>query len=113
LHEAKLAAGIVETVERVARENGGSRITGIRLQIGEFTCVQPDTLRFCLQTLAEGTIAQNAAISISRIRTRALCTKCRSEFDVHEIEFQCPTCASTDIELVSGRELIIESIEVE
>ena len=113
MHEAKVAAGIIETVERVARENGGSRITDIRLRIGEFTRVLPDTLRFCLETLAEGTIAQNAAISISRVRTRALCAGCNSEFDVHEIQFQCPTCASTDVELVSGRELIIESIEVE
>ena len=113
MHEAKVAAGILETVERVARENGGSRITGIKLQIGEFTCIQPESLRFCLEALGKGTITESAAISISRIKTRAACAECDNRFDVHEIQFHCPTCASTNIELVSGRELVIESIEVE
>jgi len=113
LHEAKVAAGIIETVERVARENGASRITGIKLQIGDFTCIQPDSLRFCLEALAEGTIAQDAGISISRIKTRAACAECNNEFDIHEIQFHCPQCGSSAVELVSGRELIIESIEVE
>jgi len=113
LHEATVAAGILETVERVAADNCATRITGIRLQIGEFTCIQPEALRFCLQALCEGTIAQGAALSIVRIKTAAVCRECRSEFSVHEIEFRCPTCASTNIELLSGRELVIESIEVD
>jgi len=113
LHEATVAAGILETVERIAADNCATRITGIRLQIGEFTCIQPEALQFCLEALSEGTIAQGAALSITRIKTTALCRECRNEFGVHEIEFRCPVCASTDIELLSGRELIIESIEVD
>jgi hydrogenase nickel incorporation protein HypA/HybF len=113
LHEATVAAGILETVERVAADNCATRITGIRLQIGEFTCIQPESLRFSLEALSEGTISQGAALSITRIKTTAACRGCRNEFEVHEIEFRCPTCASTDVELLSGRELVIESIEVD
>lgn len=113
MHEAKLAAGILDTVRRVASENGGSRITAIKLQIGEFTCVQPDTLRFCLETLAEGTIASGAGVSIIRTKTEARCAQCNNQFEVCDIRFCCPLCASTQIELLSGRELLIESIEVE
>ncbi|MBN2208460.1 MAG: hydrogenase maturation nickel metallochaperone HypA [Candidatus Coatesbacteria bacterium] len=113
MHEARVAADILETVERVAADNFATRITSIRLQIGEFTCVQPDALQFCLEALSEGTIAQDAALSITRIKTTAVCGECHSEFSVHEIEFRCPMCASTNIELLSGRELFIESIEVD
>ena len=113
MHEANVAAGILRSVEQVARENNSSRVTSMRLQVGEFTCIQPDMLRFCLEVLAKDTIARNATIYISRIQTRAGCLNCKSEFSIHDIEFRCPRCSSTEIELVSGRELIIESIEVE
>lgn len=113
MHEASVAAGILETVERVARKNGSSQIVAIRLQIGEFTCIQPDMLKFCLETLAEDTIAKGATVSIDRVKTRAVCNVCNAEFEVCDTEFKCPECSSSDIVLVSGRELLIESIEVQ
>lgn len=113
MHEASVAAGIIETVSKVAKQHGVSRVTGIKLLIGEFTCIQSEALRFSLETLGEGTVAEGAAINIEKVRTRAACAECGCEFDIEQILFRCPECGSLTIELVAGRELIIESIETE
>jgi len=41
------------------------------------------------------------------------CQKCGKEFHIDHYDFFCPECSDGVLELISGRELQVESLEVE
>ncbi len=41
-----------------------------------------------------------------------LCSDCDEEFEVERAEFGCPSCSGSNTEIISGREIFVESIEV-
>ena len=43
----------------------------------------------------------------------AVCKKCQKKFPIKDLMFMCPHCDSLDIELISGGELSIHSLEVD
>ena len=65
--------------------------------------------------VSKDTIAEQAKLIIERIPAVIRCKKCGHSFAITRGDFQflCRKCESDDIELLSGREFKIESIEVE
>jgi Zn finger protein HypA/HybF involved in hydrogenase expression len=47
------------------------------------------------------------------VPTTAHCRDCRRDFAVGEFDWTCPQCHGNNNEVVAGRELMVESIEVE
>ena len=43
----------------------------------------------------------------------AHCPDCDENFDVVEYDLTCPKCGKAETELISGREFLVESIEIE
>jgi hydrogenase nickel incorporation protein HypA/HybF len=60
---------------------------------------------------AEGTVADGAVLNIDVVGVRGRCRACATEFDVPRFHFECPACAGSDIEVIQGQELYIESFE--
>ena len=55
MHETSVAQRMVDTAIEVADQNGGGRVVGMRLLLGEMTCVEPDTLSFAFGVVSRGT----------------------------------------------------------
>ena len=53
MHELSLVQGIFDSVIPVARQNGATKITGIKLTIGEMTMVVPEAMEFAFEALSE------------------------------------------------------------
>jgi len=50
-----------------ARKHDGQHIKSIGVKIGDGTFKEPDSLQFCLQEAAKGTIAEGARIGIELV----------------------------------------------
>ena len=88
MHEMAIAEGILDIArEHAARENS-ARITKIGLLIGEMAGVEEDALRFCFSSLVNGTLAQDAELSIKRVPLVGRCGGCghRAYGDIYEKE---------------------------
>jgi len=47
------------------------------------------------------------------VPTTARCHQCGREFELGEFDWTCPHCKGNNIEIIGGKELFVESIEVE
>jgi hydrogenase nickel incorporation protein HypA/HybF len=83
------------------------------VRIGRFSGVQPEALRFAWQVLRAGTISAEAELEIEEIPIRLRCRSCGSEFAADPDDLSCPLCESLDQEMLSGRELELQSIKGE
>jgi hydrogenase nickel incorporation protein HypA/HybF len=112
MHELSIAQALVEQVQKIARESGADKINRITLRIGKLAGVDPDALSFAFPLAAEGTCLQNTPLEFISVEPDLRCRACGKS---NEAEFvsACVHCGSQDLELKHGRELLIESVELE
>jgi hydrogenase nickel incorporation protein HypA/HybF len=109
MHELAITQSIVEAI---VAKLGDTPVLGVRLEIGRLAGVVPDSIRFCFDLVTEGTPMAGAWLEISEPPGRAACRDCTEVSDVDSLIVLCPKCGSADVEVLSGRELRIESVEV-
>jgi hydrogenase nickel incorporation protein HypA/HybF len=113
MHELSITESLLKIVVAAAEERRATRITAIRIVVGDLAQVDPESVQFYLDVLAKDTIAAGVRLAVERRPLRANCRACGREFKVEEAHFACPNCGCGDTEIVSGRELYVDSIEVE
>jgi len=113
MHEMAIAQGILDIVLKTAVEHNATKVTGIKLLIGEMTRVQPESLTFGFAALSMGSIAEGATIEIKSIPLIGQCNHCNQQFTVERYCFLCPECNSASVSVISGRELAVDYLEVE
>jgi hydrogenase nickel incorporation protein HypA/HybF len=110
LHELSLSSAIVNTV---AKHADGRRVSLVSLRIGKLRQVVPDTLEFYFEFVARGTVCEGARLEHEITDARLRCKPCAREWEIEIPAFRCPTCGGSDVEIASGDEFEVESIEVE
>lgn len=113
MHEMSIIAGVLDTVTPSARQAGAERVLGISLRIGDMTEVVDEALEFAFEVLTEGTLCEGAQLTVTKVHPRSVCFECGCEFDHDRFHRSCPACGSFQTQVVQGRELEIESIEVD
>jgi hydrogenase nickel incorporation protein HypA/HybF len=114
MHEASIATHLIQAVERRIDEGEiTGRVRSIFLRVGRMTAVVPDNLRFLFGVLAEGSAVEGAELEIEEVPIRGRCRACEAEFEIHDICFFCSQCGSSDVDITSGRELMIVAVEVD
>ncbi len=113
MHEMAITQNMFEIVLKQAKESGAKKITGINLVIGEMTGVVADCVQFYLDFMSKGTIAEGAKLSVKSVPAKAECLTCHHVFEIKEAQWTCPRCGSAGLEITAGKELFVESIEVD
>lgn len=96
----------------MAERTGQRPVTRVRLSIGRLSGVFVDSIRFCFDLVAEGTTLEGAALEIEEPAGYGRCRDCGVEFDVDDPIVLCPACSGADVDVLSGRDLRIVSVEV-
>ena len=86
MHELSLGVSIIETVLKAAKEHDAKKVLEITIEIGDFTVVSEDRLRFALEITSKDTIAEDAKIIITRTPGRIRCKKCGYEGESPPLE---------------------------
>jgi hydrogenase nickel incorporation protein HypA/HybF len=90
-----------------------ARVERVNLKIGRLAAVVPDSLRFCFEIAVKDTPLGGAELHIEEIPVVARCNDCHAEWTITGPVFVCEKCKSGSVELLSGQELDIVSIEIE
>lgn len=112
MHELSITKTMLDLVVEQAQENGAKKVEGIHLVIGEMSGVVDDCVQFYFDFLSKGTIAEGAQLSFRKVTPKAQCRGCGKEFTLNGLDWICPHCQTTRIDIVEGKELYLESIEV-
>ena len=113
MHELSITQSMLEVALEQAEKAEAKEIKKINVVIGAMTGIVEQCVQFYFKLLGKGTIAEEAALSFTRVSTTARCRKCGKHFEVEEFAWVCPYCGVNDLEITAGKELFVESIEVE
>lgn len=114
MHELSLMQGIFDSVIPVAKQNNATRISAIRLRIGDMAMVVPEAMEFAFEALSEDDPMLNGAIlEMDFVKPRSKCLDCGTEFEHDRFHMHCPECGSGATLLTAGRELEVASMEIE
>ena len=109
MHELSLSSAIVETVERHA---DGRRVKVVTLTIGTLRQVVPASLSFYFEVVSRGRLCEGAKLEQNFVEARVRCKPCERSWTLDEPNFRCPECSGSDIDVLSGTEFEVDSIEV-
>lgn len=113
MHESSMAMSILGIVTDEAQKAHVDSVRQVRLCVGELAGVEATTLTACFEMLAEGTVAEKAELVIRRIPATGTCQVCGAPATGNGRMLRCPSCKAGSVKLATGRELYVESIEVE
>ena len=119
MHELSIVMSVVEQVTEtlMARPellSDGARVKEVRLRVGALAAVVEDSLQFCYGIASEGTALAGSALVIRLLPVVMHCARCDADVELETVQsFRCPRCGEPMGDLRQGRELEIESIEIE
>lgn len=112
MHELALAHGVIEALESEARAQAFTRVNRVVLEVGAFSCVDPDALAMGFDAASRGTLAEGAALDVRTPPGRARCFECGTQMLLAKRGDPCPACGSQRVFVTGGEELTIKELEV-
>jgi hydrogenase nickel incorporation protein HypA/HybF len=110
MHVLSIASSIVEIA---CRHAAGRRVTRVQVKIGHLRQVVPSALAFSFELVAQGSLAEGAALEIEPVPAVGICRSCGAESVLEAFPLQCTTCGAFVLTIVAGQELTVESLELE
>ena len=108
-----MAMSLVEQITAIMGKEGASKLHSITLAIGKYSGVEKECFEFAFSVAAEGSLAEKAVLKIVQTDMKVKCRECGVE-TMNEMPLaKCGKCSSLNVEVVSGREFNIRSMEVE
>jgi hydrogenase nickel incorporation protein HypA/HybF len=114
MHELSIAASIVDAVTESAAAYPGARVKEVRLRVGALASVIEDSLQFCWGITIEGTALEGSKLVVNILPVVTHCDACGKDGELVSLQsFRCPHCGEPVVDLRQGRELEIDSIEID
>jgi hydrogenase nickel incorporation protein HypA/HybF len=113
MHEQSIVASLLNLALKNAGKANARKIVSISLVVGDYTGVVDDAVSFFFGFLSKNTIAAGAKINYTHVPGQLRCRDCDFIFPLQKCDYQCPKCEGKRVEIVGGRELYIENMEVE
>lgn len=110
MHEMSIALQILDQAIQSASAKNVTRIDEIELEIGQMQQVVFEALELAFQCIAEGTIAEGAKLNMTEREMTAICRVCGHEYQPSIEVFTCPPCGSANAEIVTGKDIILQSM---
>jgi len=113
MHEYSVTESLLALALEKAGEAGAGKITRINLVLGEMSGIVGECVELYFDLLSRDTIASGAELAFEKVPTRLRCHKCDNVYTPQNGSWACPACREIGLEIISGRECYMESIEVE
>ena len=114
MHELSIVASIVDTVTESVAAYKGARVVEVRLRVGALSSVVVDSLEFCWGIATEGTPLEGSRLVVTTVPVVLHCALCDADVELDGVQsFRCPRCGEPSSALRQGRELEIESFEID
>lgn len=114
MHEASVAAGILDIVRQHVLSADARRVRAVRVRLGDMAGIVPASLGFCFDAIVSGTEYASAFLEIDRVPARGVCGECCVAAAIDSLPpFVCPSCGSPFITVTSGDDLAVVDVELD
>lgn len=113
MHEIDMSKALINTVKQWwYSQPQNPKISSIHLVVGNFTCVEPVSLKFAFEVQTRNTFLEGAELIIKETPLIAFCHICQHKYYPEiGLQYACPKCNFPMEDIRSGRELKIDKIE--
>lgn len=113
MHELSIVFEVVDSLEKLAKENNIHKIVGLTMEIGEVSTVIPDYFRDCFEWAKEKhELIKDCKLDIVVLEAISYCRDCKETFSTTKYGKECPHCHKDNTYLITGDELNIRDIKV-
>jgi hydrogenase nickel incorporation protein HypA/HybF len=113
MHEMGVAQELVQiALNSIPDDMENPKIEIVNLKIGRLASVVEHSLTFCFEIITKDTPLEDARLNIDFIPVTVRCKSCDNGWEVTGPVFKCPFCEDGDVQMVTGREIEITSIEL-
>ena len=115
MHEAAVAKSILDIVALRAAEHEGALVRVVKVDLGQFTAVDPESLEFAFDAIKQDYAdCKESKLELRLVQTRALCASNRHHYmPAASFGFCCTTCGDGIGELTAGTELQVTGCVLE
>lgn len=113
MHELWLCNSILDIIKQQTTDKKCQKVKKIVLEIGQLAAIDRDALSFSFGVIVQGTIAENAELSIIEIPGEARCDSCQQIVPMKQYYEECQLCGNYSLSLIQGNELKVKSMVVE
>lgn len=113
MHELAMVASIYNVIEAKIKEYGVNKVKQVTIIVGELTGVEDATLKACFEMYVQATPAEGAELVIKRVPVKVSCRICGNEYKTKIPFSECAVCGNKSIQIIDGKELYIDCLEVE
>lgn len=113
MHELSVTQSMLDIALAHAQRAGASRIRRIDVVVGELSGIVGESVQFYFDFLSKDTPAEGAVLAFRHVPAQFRCQACGATYRAEGSDWACPTCGQLQPEVAGGRELFVESIEVE
>ena len=113
MHEMGIAQELVRiAIDSIPKDIENPKVERINLKIGKLASVVEHSLTFCFEIITKDTPLEKAVIDIDPVPVLVRCKSCDNKWEVTGPVFKCPFCEDGDVEMITGREIEITSLEL-
>jgi len=113
MHEMGIAQQLVQiALDSIPKEIENPKVEKVNLKIGRLASVVEHSLTFCFEIITKDTPLETARLNIDFIPVMVHCRSCDHNWEVTGSVFKCQFCEDGDVEMLTGREIEITSLEL-
>jgi hydrogenase nickel incorporation protein HypA/HybF len=113
MHELSIALSMIEEIVEQSEARGGLDVEAVHLKLGVFSGVDKAALLFAYELACEGTPLEGSRLVITTIPLLIYCPQCKQQrTPVSVYQLCCPDCLVPTQDIITGREIEVESLEV-
>jgi hydrogenase nickel incorporation protein HypA/HybF len=113
MHELSVTESILEIAQRYARQNEAKRVTELYIVIGRLASIVDDSVQFYWEILSQDTLCAGSRLHFERIPAQMVCLNCENAYTLDGELTPCPACGSAKVQVSSGEQFYLDSIEIE
>ena len=112
MHELGTIIYVIDTVEKLCREQKLTTVKSVTLEVGEVSGIVPEYLiDFWNYARKKSEFLDKAELLIKDIKAVTYCQSCQQTYETVRFGKECPNCGSPDTFLITGNEYNIKEIE--
>jgi len=112
MHELAICQALMEQVDEIALEQHATGVAKIVLQIGPLSGVEAQLLEQAFPLASAGTVAEHSRLEIKQQPVEVECSKCGQRTMARVNRLVCGACGDWKTRLISGDEMLLESVEL-
>jgi hydrogenase nickel incorporation protein HypA/HybF len=112
MHELSIAQNILEIVKQNVPAPEFGDVRSIKVRLGEFAGVVPESLEFCFEAITADTELAGAGLDIEKIPFMVECKSCGETSTNNYGMSVCQKCGGADTKIISGLEMQVVEIEL-